>query len=77
MREKPPGADHRYLRIDAVTEDGSKVSCPLAAAFDDAGNPLAVADNKITGLTLAANEPLRLRIVLLHPARVALRATTL
>ena len=65
------------LRIDAVTEDGSKVSCPLAAAFDDAGNPLAVADNKITGLTLAANEPLRLRIVLLHPARVALRATTL
>jgi hypothetical protein len=65
------------LRIDAVTEDGGSVSCPLAAAFDAAGNPLVVADNRITGLTLAANQPVRLRVVLQHPARVALRASTL
>jgi hypothetical protein len=29
-----------------------------------AGNQLVVADNKITGITLAANQPLRLRVVL-------------
>ncbi len=70
--------DHAgYIRIDAVTEDGGAVPCPLSAAFDDGGNPLVVADNKITGITLAANQPLRLRVVLQHPARVALRASTL
>ena len=61
----PPKLRRKFHTLDVFTDT------PFA------GNPLAVADNKITGLTLAANEPLRLRIVLLHPARVALRATTL
>jgi len=65
------------LRIDAVTEDGGAVPCPLSAAYDEQGFPLTVADNKISGITLAANQPLRLRVVLQHPARVALRASTL
>ena len=40
------------------------VRCPLSAAFDETGNSLVVADNKITGISLAANQPLRLRVVL-------------
>jgi hypothetical protein len=71
-------SDHAgELRIDAVTEDGAAVSCPLAAAYDQNGESLTVAENKISGVKLSAGEPLQLRIVLKHPARVALRASTL
>lgn len=65
------------IRIDAVTEDGGAISCPLSAAFKDGGTPLAVADNKISGINLTAGQPLRLRVILQHPVRVALRASTL
>jgi hypothetical protein len=65
------------LRIDAVTEDGGAVPCLLAAAYGEDGTPLTVAGNKISGVTLAAGQPFRLRVELQHPARVALRASTL
>lgn len=65
------------LRIDAVTEDGSSISCPLSAAFDANGQPIAVAGNRITGVSIPADGSLRLRVVLKYPMRVALRASTL
>jgi hypothetical protein len=71
------GGDHSgNIRIDAVTEDGGTVSCPLAAAYDESGTSLAVHENCISGVTLSTALPLRLRIVLRHPLRVALRAST-
>ena len=33
------------LRIDAVTEDGAPISCPLAAAYDEKGQPIVVTGN--------------------------------
>lgn len=65
------------IRIDAVTEDGAAISCPLAAAFDESGAALLVTDNCIHDLSLSAGEALRLSVVLRHPMRVALRASTL
>lgn len=67
----------RDLRIDAVTEDGAPVSCPLAAAFDEKGNSIAVVGNRITGVSIPSDGTLRLRIILKQPMRVALRASTL
>lgn len=63
--------------IDAVTEDGSPISCPLAAAFDENGNSITVAGNRITGISIPADDSLKLRVVLKQPMRVALRASIL
>jgi hypothetical protein len=65
------------LRIDAVTEDGSPISCPLSKAFDKDGNPVVVSGNRISGVSIPANGSLRLRVVLERPMRVALRASAL
>jgi hypothetical protein len=65
------------IRIDAVTEDGGAVPCPLSAAFAEGGEPLVISDNKISGVTLPAGDAVRLRVVLQRPARLALRASTL
>lgn len=65
------------LWIDAITEDGSRVSCPLAAAFDESGNPIAISGNRIKDIVIPADGLLRLRVALKQPMRVALRASTL
>jgi hypothetical protein len=64
------------VRIDAVTDEGSAISCPIASACGENGEVFTVADNRISGVTLAAGQPLRLKITLHQPLRVALRAST-
>ncbi|HOX60009.1 MAG TPA: hypothetical protein P5205_22110 [Candidatus Paceibacterota bacterium] len=76
VARSPDGHDGAIL-VDAVTEEGHPISCPLAAAWDEAGKPLTVEGNRITGIPLQAGQPARLKIQLKQAARVALRASTL
>jgi len=64
------------LRIDAVTEDGAPITCPLAEAFDESNQPMPVSGNRISGVQIPAGGSRRLRVVLKQPMRVALRAST-
>jgi hypothetical protein len=64
------------LLIDAVTEEGGGVPCPLVEAYGEGGQPLTVTGSKISGVSIPENTSLRLKIVLATTARFALRAST-
>jgi hypothetical protein len=64
------------LLIDAVTEEGGGVPCPLVEAYGEDGQPLVVTGSKISGVSIPENTNLRLKIVLATTARFALRAST-
>nr|AIA18052.1 Unknown Function [uncultured bacterium] len=61
--------------IEAVTEEGNTLPCPIEAAYDTTGRSLTVDNNTIKGVDLPEREAVRLKIVLSTPARFALRAS--
>jgi len=62
--------------IDAVTEDGGSVPCQLKEGYDDQGKAVAIIGNKISGVEFKEGQSVRLKVELLNPARLALRAST-
>jgi hypothetical protein len=61
--------------LEALTEDGSSVACPIQEAYDATGRALTVAGNIVGSVDLRENEPVRLKVVLQTPSRFALRAS--